>query len=89
MSDKTIWDGPKAPDMSPNKKCDGCEKLISIFELRDGVQSVRHKHSTASKVQKKIVAVVSFQHLNDGLADICEKCRTKVIQGMAHGGMFE
>ena len=67
------------------KTCDGCG--LAKEDLKEQVKSIRHTHPTASKIQKKIKADIAFRKSLFEKATLCQKCRTKVINGFAYGEM--
>lgn len=82
--------------MEKNNKvsCDGCGKLFMLKDLKHEIESVKHKHHSATKAQKRIVANVRFHDLDrDGDwgsdSSLCLSCRILIMQGMYNGRMWE
>lgn len=65
--------------------CYGCGKGKDVSKV--AIESVRHNHHTAHKVQKRIKAVTSFVDVKTGEpAPLCGACQKLVLSGMNNGG---
>jgi hypothetical protein len=59
-------------------------------EIKNTVESIKHTHATASKLQKKVKATVVFRFVNsDDMPYLCDHCQHEVISGMTAGGMYD